>query len=127
MSWQEIEHESRRYRVVVVPQARGVWVGWPGGAAFVEREDDVVARRHRGEGHIRAPLTGKVIRVEAQVGQGVEAEAVLVVLEAMKMEYRLTAPASGTVAAVHCAVGDLVESGTTLIDLEEPPASGEQG
>ena len=122
-SWQVVEHEGRVYRVVVVRQGHAVWVGWPGGSVRLERDDEV-ARRHRREGAIRAPLTGRVIRVDARAGHEVEADAVLVVLEAMKMEYRLTAPRAGTVRGVHCAVGDLVEQGTTLVDLDDAASSG---
>ena len=53
---------------------------------------------------MQAPLTGKVIEVAVNAGDEVGADQLLVVLEAMKMEYRLTAPAAGAVQSVHCAV-----------------------
>jgi 3-methylcrotonyl-CoA carboxylase alpha subunit len=64
-------------------------------------------------------MTGKVIQVSATPGRSVAENEVLVVLEAMKMEYRLAAPRAGVVAAVHCAVGDLVDLGRTLVTFTD--------
>lgn len=121
MSWRVIEHEGREYRVAVVRKGKSVWVGWPGGAHRVQSADS--GRRVGGgpghEGDVVAPLTGRVIKVEVEPSQTVEPDQLLVVLEAMKMEYRLTAPKAGTISAVHCAEGDLVDQGTTLVELSE--------
>jgi biotin carboxyl carrier protein len=116
MPWVIIEHDGKRHRVAVARDGRGVWVGYAGGAARVEPQRTAAAATHK-EGDVQAPLTGKVINVEVAVGDEVGADAVLVVLEAMKMEYRLTSPKAGTVQAVHCATGDLVDQGTTLVEL----------
>ena len=51
-------------------------------------------------------------------GERVRADAVLVVLEAMKMEHSIRAPADAAIAAVHCAVGDRVDEGVELVSLE---------
>jgi methylmalonyl-CoA carboxyltransferase 1.3S subunit len=67
----------------------------------------------------RSPVTGMVIRVQAEAGRAVEAGEVLVVLEAMKMETPLTSPYDATVRAVHVAEGDRVAGGTVLVELEE--------
>jgi len=71
-----------------------------------------------GEGALVAPMPGKVIKLAAAEGDGVEAGDVLVVLEAMKMEHELTAPASGTLADVRVAEGDQVEAGAALAVIE---------
>jgi biotin carboxyl carrier protein len=52
------------------------------------------------------------------MGDRVEAGAVLVVLEAMKMEHSLSAPWAGTVAGVAVKPGDRVEEGVELVVLE---------
>jgi len=70
------------------------------------------------EGHLRSPMPGLVLDVRARVGDRVEAGAVLVVLEAMKMEHSLSAPWSGTVAGVAVKPGDRVEEGLELVILE---------
>ncbi|WP_458096696.1 acetyl/propionyl/methylcrotonyl-CoA carboxylase subunit alpha [Roseomonas sp. WA12] len=69
-------------------------------------------------GRILAPMPGKVLEVTVQPGQSVARGAVLLVMEAMKVQMRITAPADGTVAAVHCAPGDLVEDGAELVSLD---------
>jgi biotin carboxyl carrier protein len=66
-------------------------------------------------------MPGTVVRVVAEVGQRVEAGAVIVVFEAMKMEHSVRAPVPGTVAELDVAVGQTVEAGEILavIDGEE--------
>ena len=65
-----------------------------------------------------APLSGAVARILVAEGDEITEGQVLLVLEAMKMEYRLTAPRAGTVAEVGCSEGELVDLGTTLVRLE---------
>jgi methylmalonyl-CoA carboxyltransferase small subunit len=65
----------------------------------------------------RSPVTGMVIRVQAEAGQAVEAGEVLVVLEAMKMETRVMAPCAGTVGKVHVAPGNSVKVEQLLVEL----------
>lgn len=76
------------------------------------------------EGRLTAPMPAKVIRVAAAVGDRVARGAVLLVLEAMKMEHSVAAPADGTVARLAVAEGDLVEEGAELVVLDsgEPEA-----
>ena len=66
---------------------------------------------------IRAPLSGTVARVLVAEGQAIEAEEVLMVLEAMKMETEITAPQSGTVTAVLVSAGESVTGGQALVEL----------
>jgi 3-methylcrotonyl-CoA carboxylase alpha subunit len=70
------------------------------------------------EGHLRAPMPGLVLDVRAVPGATVEAGAVLVVLEAMKMEHSLSAPWRGTVSTVSVKPGDRVQEGSDLVLLE---------
>jgi len=70
------------------------------------------------EGRLTAPMPAKVIRVAAAVGDRVARGAVLLVLEAMKMEHSVAAPADGTVARLAVAEGDLVEEGAELVVLD---------
>jgi pyruvate carboxylase subunit B len=80
--------------------------------------------RQRGDGTVRAPMPGLVVRIEVAEGQHVDAGTGLVVVEAMKMENELRAPRSGTVRTVHVAVGDAVEKGASLVTLASPEPSG---
>jgi len=69
-------------------------------------------------GRVVAPMPGRVLQVLVAEGEAVSRGAVLLVIEAMKVQMRITAPAEGTVAAIRCAVGDLVEDGAELVTLE---------
>jgi biotin carboxyl carrier protein len=112
---------ARRITVVRVPN--GVWVGWPGGAKFFapERPGRAAAAGGDGDGdgaaEVRAPMTARVVKVEARPGTDVGADEVLVILQAMKMEYRLTSPRAGRVERIHCAEGEMVELGALLVTL----------
>jgi methylmalonyl-CoA carboxyltransferase small subunit len=66
----------------------------------------------------RSPIAGVVRRVSAQLGQAIQANDVLLVLEAMKMETVITSPVAGKVARVNTAVGDAVQSGQVLVEFE---------
>ncbi|MCB9744697.1 MAG: ATP-grasp domain-containing protein [Alphaproteobacteria bacterium] len=104
----------------VVERGGGWFVHTPYGAMSLER--DPVFPDHgasQDEGGCAAPMPGKVLRVEVEVGQSVQAGQALVVLEAMKMEQVLRAPRDGVIAAVKASVGEQVEAGTALIELEE--------
>jgi 3-methylcrotonyl-CoA carboxylase alpha subunit len=70
------------------------------------------------EGHFRAPMPGHVLDVRVQPGQVVDKGAVLLVLEAMKMEHSLTAPWRARVTEIQVQAGQRVEEGTDLVRLE---------
>jgi biotin carboxyl carrier protein len=63
-------------------------------------------------------MPGHVLDVKVAPGAEVAAGAVLVVLEAMKMEHSLAAPWAGTVKSVSVKPGDRVEEGADLVLLE---------
>jgi methylmalonyl-CoA carboxyltransferase small subunit len=66
----------------------------------------------------RSPCAGVVVRVSAQVGQAIQVNDVLLVLEAMKMETAISSPVAGKVAKVRVGVGDAVQAGQVLIEFE---------
>ena len=71
-----------------------------------------------GDGVVLAPMPGRIVSVAVVVGASVAKGAVLITLEAMKMEHSLTAAFDGTVSEVRAAVGDQVSEGVVLIRLE---------
>ena len=66
---------------------------------------------------VKAGAAGKVFKIEANVGQSVQAGDAVVIIEAMKMEIPVVAPEAGTVASIDVAVGDAIESGAVLATL----------
>jgi 3-methylcrotonyl-CoA carboxylase alpha subunit len=69
-------------------------------------------------GEVTAPMPGKIVSVTTDVGAQVDEHALLVVLEAMKMEHRIEAPLAGTVREIRVKPGDLVTSGALLVTIE---------
>lgn len=118
MSWKTITVDGRAHRLAITRDQRGVWIGWPGGSAYFEKESRISEGSHKHR-DVRAPMTGKVVKLMVLKGDSVAEGDVLVILEAMKMEYRLTAPHAGTVEDVHCQEGELVDLGKVLIKLVE--------
>ncbi|MFY9664874.1 MAG: acetyl-CoA carboxylase biotin carboxylase subunit [Candidatus Cybelea sp.] len=80
---------------------------------------DAVARGRGalGGGHVSAPMPGRIVKIAIRDGERVEEHALLIVLEAMKMEHRIEAPAEATVNAVHVKEGQIVSAGTPLVEL----------
>ncbi len=68
-------------------------------------------------GDVPSPLAGKVVSIDVQPGQPVEAGAQLLTLEAMKMNTYVFAPAAGTVKEILAAAGDAVEEGQVLVKM----------
>jgi methylmalonyl-CoA carboxyltransferase 1.3S subunit len=65
----------------------------------------------------RSPIAGVVFKIVAQVGQQLEVDDLLVVLEAMKMETNITAHIPGKVAKILVAVGEAVKPGQALAEF----------
>jgi 3-methylcrotonyl-CoA carboxylase alpha subunit len=70
-----------------------------------------------GSGNVTAPMPGKIISIAVRRGATVEQRALLVILEAMKMEHRIEAPVAGTVREIHVEPGQLVASGAALVTI----------
>jgi acetyl-CoA carboxylase biotin carboxyl carrier protein len=65
-----------------------------------------------------APMVGKVVKVLVEVGQEVEEDEPVLMLEAMKVEMPVVAPEDGTVKAIHVKEGQTVESDMVLAELD---------
>ena len=87
--------------------------------AEADRFPDPAAAAHAGS--LLAPMPGTVVRVEAAVGDHVRAGAVILAIEAMKMEHAIHAPATGIVTELPITVGAQVDTGSALAVLEEEP------
>jgi acetyl/propionyl-CoA carboxylase alpha subunit len=116
-------------RVIDVTQAGGTfYVDSALGHSVVTEADrfpDPAAAAQAGS--LLAPMPGTVVRVEAAVGDHVKAGAVILAIEAMKMEHAIRAPAPGIVTELPISVGTQVDSGSVLAVLEEPVVEGGAG
>ena len=70
-----------------------------------------------GNGRVTAPMPGKIVKVAVAEGDQVGARALLIVLEAMKMEHRIEASEAATVKSVLVREGQIVASGAPLVEL----------
>ena len=70
------------------------------------------------EEEVRALMPGRVIEVAVRAGDEVKSGALLLVLEAMKMETSVTSPVAGKVAAIKAAVGESVQTGQVVVEFE---------
>ncbi|MFW5901655.1 MAG: biotin/lipoyl-containing protein [Thermodesulfobacteriota bacterium] len=67
---------------------------------------------------IKAPLAGKVVSITVEVGDSVEEDDEIMVLEALKMETSVYASADGRVKEIKVKPGDQVEEDDLLMLLE---------
>ena len=79
------------------------------------------------EGHaaVVAPMQGTVVSIDAAAGEDVTANALILVMEAMKMEHEIRAPASGTLKQFTVAPGDTVWEGHALAYIERKDVAEE--
>lgn len=63
-------------------------------------------------------MVGKVLRIVANLGDHIEEDDPLLVMEAMKMEIEIVAPETGTITAVNVVAGDAVNPNTILMVID---------
>ena len=68
---------------------------------------------------IKAHITGTVWKIEVEIGEEVEEEDVVVILESMKMEMPVEAPADGTITEILIKEGDSVQEGQPVARMDE--------
>jgi pyruvate carboxylase subunit B len=66
-------------------------------------------------------MPGKIVKVDAAVGDTVVEGQGVVIVEAMKMENEIPSPMDGIITEVSVAAGDTVESGSPLFTVEPFP------
>lgn len=68
-----------------------------------------------GNRSIASPVAGTVLEVKCKVGDTLQENQVVFVLETMKMKTSIAAPATGKVAEIKVGVGDAVKEGQALL------------
>ena len=103
-------HAFGQVSMVKCVQFESHYPAWTQGFASQQKQHgDIVA----------SPLHGKIVKIAAQHQQAVEANDLLVVIEAMKSENRVLAPKKGRVEKIFCKVGDQVADGMPLLIIED--------
>jgi biotin carboxyl carrier protein len=110
---------TQHWTVAVAGARDERWISVAGRVAVLDvAEEADRGRTRRAASHdLTAPMPATVRRIVAAPHAPVKAGAVLVMLEAMKMELAIRAPHDGTVLAIHCKPGDLVQPGEPLLDF----------
>jgi 3-methylcrotonyl-CoA carboxylase alpha subunit len=111
-------------KAITIASHEGFFTAFDGASpiAFSSQADDLgVAEEQQGAGDFRAPMNGTIVEVKVRQGDQVDAGAVLLVMEAMKMQHTIKAPSNGTVSALFCEQGDLVDGGSELLTFDATP------
>lgn len=103
---------NRPYNVVVAEGAAGGFQATPVAAGAPAPAAEVVDGTD-----IDAPTPGNIVKVLVDVGDEIEKDAPLVVMEAMKMESEVKSPQAGKIVAVHVEAGDTVQTSEALVTI----------
>jgi len=71
---------------------------------------------------IQAPVPGKVLKIIKRAGATVKKRETLMILDSMKMEFKVVSSRDGRIANILVTEGDQVQGGQKLIDFEEESA-----
>lgn len=81
-------------------------------------EDEPSSSGKEEAGNISAPMPGKLISLKVKVGDKVEPNTLVAILEAMKMENEILAGVAGTVKEIKAKPGETVDGGKVLMVIE---------
>ncbi|MDD3656046.1 MAG: biotin/lipoyl-binding protein [Atribacterota bacterium] len=84
-------------------------------AKSVEKQTSVISTE--GE-EIKAPLPGKILKINVAEGDTVNEGDTVLILEAMKMENEILADFSGKVKKIFVSINDMVETDDTLLIID---------
>lgn len=107
----------RDYTITVNNRPYNVTVSDAGGIQAAPAAAAPVAPAATEGTEIEAPTPGNVVKILVDVGDTVEADAPLVVLEAMKMESEVKSPSAGKILAIHVSAGDTVQASDPLFTI----------
>jgi len=74
-------------------------------------------KKRKEEGDLSSPISGRVVSVKVKNGDSVKKGDILMVIEAMKMEYLIRAPYNGKVKKVYFKEKDQIEIGKQTIEI----------
>ena len=68
---------------------------------------------------IKSPIAGNVWKILVKVGDAVEEDDEVAILESMKMEIPIESPDDGTISEIRVEEGAAVQQGAVLIVLDD--------
>lgn len=71
------------------------------------------------DGNVRAPIPGTVLDIKVKIGQAVNVNDIVVIIEAMKMESEISAGVAGVVKSIEVSKGQSVNEGDIIVKVEE--------
>jgi len=84
----------------------------------VQARDTLHKEEERMAAPVTVPMVGKIVSVSVKVGDRVQENDQVAVLEAMKMEMPIVAPAGGVVKEIRVSAGQEVEAEATIAIIE---------
>lgn len=116
---------GKSFRVYMVKDNDKRYVYFQGQNLVVQEPSDEsggalsgVEESQEGKLIVKAPMPGKVIKVNVKEKEMVRKNQTLAIVEAMKMENEIKSSIDGSVKKIYVSEGDLVDSDKALIELE---------
>lgn len=95
----------------------------PGKITTIKSQDQLFSPALRSTGEeelvLKSPLAGLVVKIKATVGQFVEKNQPIVVIESMKMENEMSAPFSAFIKTLSISEGNLVKQNQVIVTFEK--------
>ncbi|ORW03602.1 acetyl-CoA carboxylase biotin carboxylase subunit [Mycobacterium kyorinense] len=118
-----------RIEYAVASADHQIWLTGDGATAVLEEVREAPVRpddEHSGDAELTSPMPGSVVAVGVDDGAEVQTGAMVVTVEAMKMEHALAAPVDGVVELL-VAPGDQVKVGQPLARITANTKGSENG
>lgn len=90
------------------------------GQVFQVKRVELTGRRktEKKETDLNSPISGTVVSVKTKEGESIQKDDVIMVIEAMKMEYLIRAPYNGLVKKINFKEKDQIEIGKLAAEIE---------
>ena len=91
------------------------------GNVFKVKRIELTGRKttEKKEGDLHSPISGTVVSVKIKEGSSVKKDDVILIIEAMKMEYLIRAPYDGKVEKIHFKEKNQIEIGQLTAEIKK--------
>jgi 3-methylcrotonyl-CoA carboxylase alpha subunit len=95
------------------------------GHVFKVKRIELTGRKksEKKEGDMNSPISGLIVTIKTTEGSTVKKDDVIMVIEAMKMEYLIRAPYEGVVKKIYFKEKDQIEIGQLTAEIEKKETS----